>query len=62
MFYLVFPSFRFLAEGASDKPRQITNVEQFRNGDFDALWTEATTPKFKLDRSFKDNLEGSHIG
>ena len=50
------------AEGASDKPRLITNVDQFRNKPFDDLWTEATTPKFKLDRSFKDNLEDRHIG
>ena len=29
---------------------------------FDDLWPEAITPKFKLDRSYKDNLEARHIG
>ena len=49
-------------EGASDKPHQITNVDQFKNKPFDDLWQEAITPKFKLGRSYKDNPEGSHIG
>jgi hypothetical protein len=40
---------------------QITNVEQFK-GPFDEMWQEMITPKFKLDRSYKDNLESSHIG
>jgi hypothetical protein len=48
-------------EGSSDKPRQVSNIEQFK-GEFDPLWQELTTPKFKLDRSYKDSLEGSHIG
>jgi hypothetical protein len=45
------------AEGSSERPRAITNVDQFRNKPFDDLWTEATTPKFKLDRSYGDNLQ-----
>jgi hypothetical protein len=49
------------AEGASERPRQITDVEQFMKP-FDDLWLEAITPKYKLDRSYKDTLEGSHIG
>jgi hypothetical protein len=49
-------------EWASDRPHQITNVDQFKNRPFDDLWQEAITPKYKLDRSYKDNLEGSHIG
>jgi hypothetical protein len=48
-------------EGSSEKPRQIVNPEQFK-GDFDPLWQELITPRFKLDRSYKDNLESSHIG
>jgi hypothetical protein len=39
---------------------QITNVEQFK-GPFDEMWQEMITRKFKLDRSYKDNLESSHI-
>ena len=48
------------AEGASEAPRQITTMEQFMRP-FDDLWLEAITPKFKMDRSFYDNLEASHI-
>ena len=47
------------AEGASKAPRQITNVDHFTNRPFEDLWLEAITPK--LDRSYKDNLEASHI-
>jgi hypothetical protein len=50
------------AEGARERPRQITNPEQFAKREFDEMWEEIITPKFKLDRSYKDNLEGSHIG
>jgi hypothetical protein len=49
------------AEGASENPRQITNVEQFMRP-FDNLWVEAITTKFKMDMSFNDILEASHIG
>ena len=49
------------AEGASDRPRQITNVDEFSKRPFDDLWQDAITPKYKLDRSYKDNLEASHI-
>jgi hypothetical protein len=49
------------AEGASEAPRQITNVEQFSKKPFDDLWQDAITPKYILDRSYKDNLEASHI-
>ena len=44
----------------SEAPRSITNVEQFMKP-FDDLWLEAITPKFKMDKSFNDNLEASHI-
>jgi hypothetical protein len=49
-------------EGSSDKPHLITNVDQFKNKPFDDIWIEAITPRYKLDRSYKDNLESSHIG
>jgi len=48
-------------EGASEFPRQITNVEYFSKKSFDDLWQEAITPRFKLDRSYADNLQASHI-
>jgi hypothetical protein len=48
-------------EGSSEAPRQIVSMEKFRNTPFEDLFVEATTPKLKLDRSYKDNLETSHI-
>lgn len=49
------------AEGSSDKPRKIDSVEKFSKTPFDDLWQDAITPKYKLDRSFNDQLEMSHI-
>ncbi|MGC2562673.1 MAG: hypothetical protein WA326_06670 [Nitrososphaeraceae archaeon] len=48
-------------EGASDRPRQITNMEEFTKRPFDDLWQEAITPRYRLDRSYAENLEASHI-
>ena len=56
-----FVSMVIWAEGASDRPRQITNMEEFSKKPFDDLWQEAVTPKYKLDRSYGDNLAASHI-
>jgi hypothetical protein len=42
-------------------PRKIENPDKFSKTPFEELWEEATTPKFKMDRSFNDNLEASHI-
>jgi hypothetical protein len=50
------------AEGASDRPRQITDPEHFAKREFDEMWQEMITPRFKLDRSYRDNLEDIHIG
>ena len=50
------------SEGASDRPRQITDPEHFSKKPFDDLWQEAITPRYKLDRCYKDNLEDIHIG
>jgi hypothetical protein len=50
------------AEGASDRPRQITDPEQFAKRQFEEMWEEMITPRFKLDRSYRDNLEDIHIG
>jgi hypothetical protein len=50
------------AEGASDRPRQITDPEHFAKRKFDEMWEEMITPRFKLDRSYRDNLEDIHIG
>jgi hypothetical protein len=50
------------AEGASDRPRQIADPGHFAKRQFDEMWQEMITPKFKLDRSYKNNLDSSHIG
>ena len=44
-------------EGSNEGPRQIDDPEKFKNTPFDDLWTEATTPRYKLDRSYGDNLQ-----
>jgi hypothetical protein len=48
-------------EGASERHRQITNGEEFSKRPFDDLWQEGITPRYRLDRSYADNLEASHI-
>jgi hypothetical protein len=42
-------------------PYQIEKYEDFASKPFDGLWDYMSTPKYRLDRSYKDNLEGSHI-
>jgi hypothetical protein len=37
-------------------------LEHFKSMPFDELWEMLTTPKFKMDRSYGDNLNNSHIG
>jgi hypothetical protein len=44
-----------------DHPYLIENYEDFANRPFDELWDYVSTPKYKLDRSSRDSLEGSHI-
>ena len=34
-------------EGASDRPRQITNPVHFAKRQFDEMWEEMITPRFK---------------
>jgi hypothetical protein len=42
-------------------PYQVENYEDFSTKPFDELWDYLSTPKYKLDRSYGDNLQGSHI-
>lgn len=44
-----------------DHPYQIEKYEDFANRPFEELWEYVSTPKYKLDRNIRDNLEGSHI-
>ena len=46
---------------AIDRDR-LLNPEHFAKREFDEMWKEMITPRFKLDRSYRDNLESSHIG
>jgi hypothetical protein len=49
-------------EGTDQSPRSITNHEDFKNRPFDELWEWATTPRFTLDRSVKDQLQDRQYG
>jgi hypothetical protein len=49
-------------EGTHQSPRSITNQEDFKNRPFDELWEWATTPRFSLDRSVKDQLQDRQYG
>lgn len=44
-----------------DWPYQIEKYEDFANRPFEELWDYVSTPKYKLDRSARDNLDGNHI-
>jgi hypothetical protein len=49
-------------EETDESPRSIPNHEDFKNRPFDELWEWATTPKFSLDRSVKDQLQDRQYG
>ncbi|HEU4443393.1 MAG TPA: hypothetical protein VFR94_01835 [Nitrososphaeraceae archaeon] len=40
---------------------QIEKYEDSADRPFEELWDYMSTPKYKLDRSSRDNLDGSHI-
>jgi hypothetical protein len=42
-------------------PYLIDKYQDFVGKSFDELWDYMSTPKFKLDRSYEDNLEANHI-
>jgi hypothetical protein len=43
-------------------PYEIPKLESFKNSGFEELFEWASTPRTKLDRSYGDNLDNSHIG
>lgn len=49
-------------ESRDRPPYEIPSLEHFKTRKFDELWDWASTPRTKLDRSYGDNLDGSHIG
>jgi hypothetical protein len=51
-----------LKDETQDKsPYEISKPESFRNSSFEELFEYASTPHTKLDRSYGDNLDNSHI-
>jgi hypothetical protein len=49
--------------GTGDKPSySIPKLESFKNSAFEELIEWASTPHTKVDRSYGDNLNNSHIG
>ena len=52
-----------LIDGSGDHPGvSVPSFEHFKSTPFDELWEMVTTPKYKLDRNYGDNLDNSHIG
>jgi hypothetical protein len=50
-------------DGSSDHPPvNVPSFESFKNSSFQELFELVTTPKYKMDRSYGDNLDNSHIG
>jgi len=49
-------------EETDESPRSISNHEDFKNRPFDELWEWATTPRFSLDRSVKEQLQDRQYG
>jgi hypothetical protein len=47
---------------ASNSPRALEKYTDFRDREFNELMEWATTPKFNLDRSVKDQLQERQYG
>ena len=48
-------------ESQDRPPYSIDSFDHLKTRTFDELWDWATTPRTKMDRSYGDNLEASHI-
>jgi hypothetical protein len=48
--------------GGDHPPVSVPSFENFKTRPFDELWELVTTPKYKMDRSYGDSLDNSHIG
>jgi hypothetical protein len=52
-----------LKDDSKDRPPySMESFEHTKTREFDELWDWASTPRTKLDRSYGNNLDGSHIG
>jgi hypothetical protein len=49
-------------ESGDHPPVTVPSFEHFKSTPFEELWEMVTTPKYKMDRSYGDNLDNSHIG
>ena len=50
-------------ESKGDKsPISVESFDQFKRLEFDELWEMVSTPRYKLDRSAKDNLNDAQYG
>jgi hypothetical protein len=48
-------------ESTDRPPYSVESLNHFMTREFAELWSWASTPNYKMDRSYKDNLEASHI-
>jgi hypothetical protein len=48
--------------GGDYPPVTVPSFQHFKSTPFDELWEMVTTPKYKMDRTYGDNLDNSHIG
>jgi hypothetical protein len=48
-------------ESKDRPPYSIDSFDHLKTREFDELWDMLSTPRTKLDRSYKDNLKASHI-
>jgi hypothetical protein len=43
-------------------PVSVDSFEAFKRTPFDELYNLVSTPRYRMDRSYRDNLEATHIG
>jgi|GEM_PF-697304 hypothetical protein len=51
-----------IVDSSDHPPVTVPSFEHFKSTPFEELWEMVTTPKYKLDRNYGDNLDNSHIG
>jgi hypothetical protein len=52
-----------LKDEPRDKPPySLDSYEHLKTRKFDELWDMLSIPKYKMDKSYRDNLNNSHIG
>lgn len=51
-----------LQDSGDKPPASVDNFEAFKSKTFDEIWDLVSTPRYRMDRSYRDNLNDSHIG